>query len=210
MDAAPLVANFKKFAAEKSAYFMNINLEYTNDTMAYVMGPDGFAPEDILTMLTDKDNCEKYVSTYITIAKTKESKQDKVKEEITKLVEDFMSPKVGGCKNLQSVADKPKVEVDPETAALIADFAKFVEGKGKNTKPAMMKAVLDYLPEGFHKADIKSMLTDGDDCDELLETYVRIAVVPGTEKLRVRTEIVNFVEGFAESKGIVKEEAFSF
>lgn len=210
VTAGPLIVNFKKFAADKSAYFMNINLEYTNDTMAYIAGPEGFEPREILTMLTDKDNCEKYVATYIKVAKTKESKQDKVKEEISKLVEDFMSPKVGGCKNLQAVAEKKAVEIDPETAELIAEFSKFIEGKGNHTKPAMWKAVLEYLPEGFHKADIKSMLTVGDDCDELLETYIRLAVVPGNDKLRVRTEIVNFVEGFAESKGIVQEDCFSF
>jgi len=211
VTAAPLITNFKKFAGDKSAYFMNINLEYTNDTMAYLAGPEGFEPREILTMLTDSKNCEKYVATYIKVAKTKESKQDKVKEEITKLVEDFMSPKVGGCKKLQEEAEKKAVEVDPETAELIADFEKFLTEKElKNVTLPKFKAVLEYLPEGFHKADIKSMLTVGDDCDELLESYVRINAVPGTEKLRVRTEIVNLVEAFAESKGIVQEEAFSF
>ena len=106
---------------------------------------------------------------------------------------------------------KKKVEVDPETAALIAEFLKFCETKGyTHCKPNLMEAVTSYLPEAYVAIEIKTMLTDGDDCDELLECYVRIGAVPGNDKLRVRTEIVNFVEGFAASKGIEKAEEMSF
>eukprot|EP01084_Bolivina_argentea_P305666 528065_1 len=209
MTAAPLCANFKKFAADKSAYFMSINLEYSNDMINIIS--QAYSPEEILVMLTDHTQCEKLCDAYIKAATTAEKKQEKVRAELTKLVEDFMDKKVGGCKVLKAEAEKVVVEVDAETAELIADFLKHVETKEqKHTTPEMLKAVLAYLPEGFHPADIKSMLTDGDDCDELLETYVRLAVVPSTEKLRARTELVTFVESFAESKGIAPAEAMCF
>eukprot|EP01084_Bolivina_argentea_P305665 528064_1 len=211
VTAAPLIANFKKFAGDKSAYFMFINLEYTNDVCNFINGPEGFTPQEILPLLTNAKESLKLADAYIKIAKTSEKKQDKVREEIAKLVEDFMDKKVGGCKTLKAEDVKAKIEVDPETAELLADFLKHVATKEqKHTTPEMLKAVLAYLPEGFHPADIKSMLTDGDDCDELLETYVRLAVVPSTEKLRARTELVTFVESFAESKGIAPAEAMCF
>ena len=208
LTATPLMVNFKKFAADKSAYFMNINLEYTNDAMAFIAGPEGFAPEEILTMLTDNTN-DKLATTYFNVAKTKESKQEKIKEELAKLIADFVDPKVGGCKTLKEAAEK--AEVDEESAALIAEFAKHVEGQTQtHTTAKLMQLVLDALPENFHKADIRIMLTDCDDCDELLETYVRLAVIPGTQKLAVRNEIVGLVESFAEAKGIVKDDVMCF
>ena len=208
LTAGPLVVNFKKFAADKSAYFMNINLEYTNDVMAVISGPEGFAPEEILTMLTDATD-DKLAAAYFKVAATKEAKQEKVKAELAKLVEDFQDKKVGGCKTLKEEA--AKVEVDEETAALVAEFAKHIEGQTQtHTAAKFWTVVLEALPQSFDKVDVRIMLTDSDDCDDLLETYVRMAVVPGTEKLRVRTEIVNFVESFAEAKGIVKDEMMSF
>jgi len=205
--ATPLVANFKKFAGDASAYFMFINLEYTNDVCNFINGPEGFSPEEILTMLTKPAECGKLQDAYCKIAKTSEKKMDKTKEEIAKLVSDFMEKKVGGIKTLKEAEEKAKKAVDPATAELIADFSAFVATKTqKHTTPKMFALVMDYLPEGFHPADIKTMLTNGEDCDELLETYVRLAVVPSADKLRARNELVAFVEDYAESKGIVQEE----
>jgi hypothetical protein len=209
MTAGPLIANFKSFAGDKSAYFMKINLEYTNDACNFINGPEGFTPEEILTMLTDHTQCKPYCDSYIKVAKTAEAKQEGVCAEITKLIEDFMGKKVQGCKVLKE--QKAAAAVDPETATLLAEFTEHVATKTQtHTTPAFLKLALDYLPEGFHKADIKTALTDTDDCEEFLETYLRLAVVPGTEKLRVRGELLSFVETFAESKGIVKEDAFEF
>ena len=205
--ATPLIANFKKFAGDVSAYFMFINLEYTNDVCNFICGPEGFSPEEILTMLTNPKECTKLQDAYVKIAKTSAKKEEKTREEIAKLVADFMDKKVGGVKTLKEAEEKAKKDVDPATAELIADFAAFVATKTqKHTTPKMFALVMDYLPEGFHPADIKTMLTNGEDCDELLETYVRLAVVPSADKLRVRNELVAFVEDYAESKGIVQQE----
>ena len=199
-DALPavtveLLANFSKFAeVQKNTKLQMVWIEVTLKKCA-----EQYTAAQIDTMLTKSDNCDALLDKYVSMSKVSANDTTKVRAELTSLVKKFAdagatAPKLAAPKN----DDAP---VHPEAClTLLANFEEFAATQTlKHTTMEGIKETLEFCKGYYHHSEIDTMLTEPDDCDDLLEKYTAICNVPAKDAMRARNELIAIVEGYGES-----------
>ena len=196
----PYITAFENFCF--SAKLDKISLDGLSATLKVL--PETFDAISIKIMLTDEDDCDELLEKYGTINKTPANENFAMRQELIGLVSQFAASDES--KDLPLEAEGAPAAAAPAPAAVpaknpyITAFENFCFG-AKLDKISLdgLSATLKVLPETFDAISIKIMLTDEDDCDELLEKYGTINKTPANENFAMRQELIGLVSQFAAS-----------
>jgi len=189
-DKHPWAVQFCQFASKQKLDYLKAEMiEKVTDGLGAT-----YVPIEIQRMLTNEEDCDQLVEAYAKEDNTAEDDQGKMRKELTKLVGKFAKiPKVS------LAPPKPAAPAAPVGKNhLVVQFEKFVKGETLDyLKLDVILAVCEDLTADWAPMEIQTMLTDEDDCDELLEAYARKAKTPNEDMMKMRRQLCAVVAKFA-------------